>query len=124
MPLLTKSPAARNALIYVTLGALMVVWTGIWLAFLLNNPPETSTSYYWCSGFMLTGLTLLVIGFALGRIGRAARDAELPPVEVTRAVAEADRIVAAGVPVVTPPGTTIAAQPTPVIRQTVASELR
>ena len=32
--------------------------------------------YYWCTGFLLTGFTLLAIGLGIGWIGRAARPAE------------------------------------------------
>jgi hypothetical protein len=82
------STAARTALIYITAGALTVIWTGVWYVYLHNNPPETSNPYYWCGGLLLTGLTLMVIGFGLGRIGRSARHAETPatiasPLEVT-----------------------------------------
>jgi hypothetical protein len=70
--------AARTALIYITAGALMVIWTGVWYLYLRNNPPETNSVYYWCGGLLATGLTLMVIGFGLGRIGRAARHADMP----------------------------------------------
>jgi len=72
------SSAARTALVYVTVGALTVIWTGVWYVYLHNNPPETTSVYYWCGGLLLTGLTLIVIGFGLGRIGRLARHAETP----------------------------------------------
>ena len=35
--------------------------------------------FYWCAIVFFSGLTLFVIGFALGSIGRAARRAEMPP---------------------------------------------
>ena len=41
MALLSKpSSAARTAVLYITVGALMVVWTGVWYAYLRNYPPE------------------------------------------------------------------------------------
>ena len=74
------------SLIYITLGALLDVWSGIWYWYLHSHADEVSqTSYFWCAGFFLTGLTLLIIGLALGQIGRAARHAELPPPEATPA---------------------------------------
>jgi hypothetical protein len=80
MPLSTQpSPAARTALTYITIGALMVVWSGLWFWYLWHNPAETSLVYYLCSGLMLTGITLVVIGLGLGQIGWAARHADLPP---------------------------------------------
>jgi hypothetical protein len=107
MPILTKpSSAARTALIYITLGALIIVWSCIWWVYLRNsvrNGEEVrQVTWYYCYGFLLTGLTLLVIGLALGRIGRAARHAELPPPEVTNVAANATEQVAARAPVAVP----------------------
>jgi hypothetical protein len=76
------SAAARMALAYITVGALTVIWTGVWWAYLRTQEVASVTSYYFCVGFMLTGFTLLVIGLALGRIGRAARPADVGGVEV------------------------------------------
>jgi hypothetical protein len=92
MPLLSNpSPATRTALSYITVGSLTVVWTGIWYVFLYNNPPEPdSTAYYWCTGFLVTGLALLCIGLGLGRIGRAAQRAELIRIEATSPAATTD----------------------------------
>src|SRR5947209_18751229 len=57
MALLTKpSSAARTALVYITAGALIDVWTGIWLWWLSDHPASEST-YFWAYGFLLTGLT-------------------------------------------------------------------
>jgi hypothetical protein len=72
------SSAARTALTYITAGAMMVIWTLVWYLYLHNNPPDTNSVYYWCGGLLMTGLALMVIGFGLGRIGRAARHAEMP----------------------------------------------
>ncbi len=81
MPILSKpSGAARTSLIYITAGALIDVWTIIYWVYLSRHPEgHADLSYYWVYGFFLTGVVLLVIGLALGRIGRAARHAELPP---------------------------------------------
>jgi hypothetical protein len=78
-PILSKpSGSARTAVAYITLGALMGVWSVIWFWYLHNNPPP-GYAYYWCTGLLFTGLVLMVIGFTIGQIGRAARHAELPP---------------------------------------------
>jgi hypothetical protein len=80
MSILSKpSGAARTSITYITAGALIDVWTVIYWVY-LNRHPEghSDASYYWVYGFFFTGLVLLVIGLALGRIGRAARHAELP----------------------------------------------
>jgi hypothetical protein len=40
--------AGRAALIYITVGALTVIWAGVWYVYLFNNPPAES-AYYWCT---------------------------------------------------------------------------
>lgn len=82
MGMLTKSPAARTALIYVTVGALTMIWTAVWFAYMLNNQLTSATPYYWCAGLMATGLTILTLGLVFGRIGRSAQGAEVPPPEL------------------------------------------
>ena len=84
MPLMSK-PAfgPRTAIIYITAGSLLDVWTGVWyMTFARDDHGNISrNTWFWLTGFFLTGLTLICIGFFLGRIGRAARKAELPPSE-------------------------------------------
>jgi hypothetical protein len=66
------------AITYITVGAILGVWTAVWYLYLHHtNAPDGP--YYWCYGLFFTGLTLIIIGLAVGRIGRAARHAELPP---------------------------------------------
>jgi hypothetical protein len=81
MPFLSKpSGAARMSIMYVTAGALIDVWSIIYWVYLNRHPDgHTDVTYYWVYGFFFSGLVLLVIGLALGRIGRAAQHAELPP---------------------------------------------
>ena len=94
MPILSNpSWSSRLAVGYITGGTLIDVWCLIWYSWLKAHPPECDASYYWCVGLALTGLTLVVIGFALGRIGRSAREAELPPKEATPQAIVADRPV-------------------------------
>lgn len=98
MPILSKpSGAVPTAVIYITLGALLVVWPGVWWWFV---PPVSSNGWFWLTGFFITGVVLLAIGLLLGRIGRSARNAELPPEEVTPSVASTDRAAATKQPVV------------------------
>jgi hypothetical protein len=86
-PILSKpSKAAHLAIGFVTLGSLLMVWSAIWFVWMYNHqtPMEAGQSssdapYYWCAIVFFSGLTLFVIGFALGSIGRAARRAEMPP---------------------------------------------
>jgi hypothetical protein len=103
MPLLSRpSAAARTALIYITLGSLIVIWSAIWFVYLKNSTDVKDSTWYFCTGFFLTGLTVFVIGLALGRIGRAARHAELPPPEITLTEASVDQNAAARAPLVAP----------------------
>jgi hypothetical protein len=90
------SPSARTALVYITFGVLIVIWTGVWYIYLVNNRPDTNSPYYWCSGLLLTGIAFVALGFALGRIGQSARQAEIPPEAVitTPLAVDADNNVA------------------------------
>jgi hypothetical protein len=87
------------AIVYVTTGALVEAWSLIWYRWLATHPPEHDWVWYVCYGFILTGLIIFFIGMSLGWIGRAARKAELPPSEVTGAVAQAEKNMAARAPV-------------------------
>jgi hypothetical protein len=83
MPILNKlSGAFPTALIYITVGTLIDIWTMVSLVF---NAPQTQAGYFWVMGFLMTGMALLVIGLLLGRIGRADRTAELTLPELTPA---------------------------------------
>jgi hypothetical protein len=94
------SSAAYTAVVYITVGALTDVWSSVWYLYLSRDAAaHSAATFYLCYAFMLSGLTLLVIGLAIGRIGRAARHAELPPEEVTAAAAQAEQIAAARPPV-------------------------
>jgi len=114
MPILSNpSFAARTAVIYITTGALIDVWSGIWLWYLRDNHSAFDTRWYWCYGFLFTGLTLMLIGCAIGRIGRSARNAELPPEEVTGAGSRAEQNAAARAPLIAPVNPMMARPVTP-----------
>jgi hypothetical protein len=75
-----QTESAKVSLIYITLGSLIDIWTGVYWWIDVRNRADhevTSSTYFWLSGFFLTGLALIVIGVMLGRIGRAARHAEV-----------------------------------------------
>ena len=94
MPILTQPTfGPRTALIYVTVGALVDVWTLVW--YFTRDRAITHTEQFWVIGLCLTGITLLVLGLLLGHIGRAARRAELPPPEATAAEADIQKTAAA-----------------------------
>jgi hypothetical protein len=104
MPIRSKpSSAAKVALAYITLGSLIEVWSAVWYIFLRHDAASHSQeTFYVCYGFLLTGLVLFVIGLAIGRIGRAARHAELPPVEGTPEVSQSEKLAAGRAPIVNP----------------------
>lgn len=91
MPILSH-PAfgPRAALAYITVGSLIDVIVACWYVFMVDkNLPfeENRVTYFVLTTLFLIGLTLLVIGLLLGRIGQSARRAELPPSEVVAAEA-------------------------------------
>src|SRR5579871_6640422 len=103
LPHTKTSGAARTAVIYITIGAIMDVWTVLWYLWMNRHGTTDDAPYFWCYGFFLTGLTLIIIGLALGRIGRAARHAEAP-VDTTASVAATPQMPAA--PAAAPMATT------------------
>jgi hypothetical protein len=121
MPILTQ-PAfgPKLAIGFITAGALIDVWVLVW-RYTIAPPelPPTQKFLFW--GLLLTGLTFLTIGAFLGRIGRAARKAELPPTDSTVKAEAAVQAAAAANPAggVVVPGAT-PTQPTAVPSQPVA----
>ena len=79
MPILTQPAFGPKLSIgFITGGTLLDVWILVW-RFTIAGPELTSTERFWFTGLLLTGATFIVIGLMLGRIGRAARKAEMPP---------------------------------------------
>ena len=99
MPMLTQ-PAfgPRTALSYVTGGALIVVWTLVW--YFTRDHALNKSEWFWVAGFFLSGMTFVILGFLLGPLGRAARQAELPPAEAMAAEANIQKTAAANPPAV------------------------
>lgn len=105
MPLLSHpSFGPRTALVYITLGALLDAWTAVWYFWFARDQEGniSRNTWFWLSGLFLTGLILMLIGFYLGRIGRAARKAEMPPPEVQHEEAAIQQTAAAVPHPVTP----------------------
>lgn len=80
MPL-SANPAARSALAYITIGALMDVWSAIWYWYMRSMQDGNRDGSWWyiCMGLLLSGAVLIIIGLLIGRIGREARHADAPP---------------------------------------------
>jgi len=70
------SGSATLAIGYITTGILMVVWTVVWLIYMLSNHQEAQGPYYICFGLMSSGVAILVIGILTGRIGQEAKNAD------------------------------------------------
>ncbi len=91
-PILSKpSSSAPTSLFYITIGALMTVWSAIWFFYLSRNESDHQIVYYLCTGFLVTGLVLITIGFLIGPLGRHARKAELPPTEAMGTVVQSEQ---------------------------------
>ena len=79
MPLIqnNKNSGASTALVYVTLGALLAVWSGVWFLYENNLEHPSRGVFYICSGLLLTGISLLMIGFFVGSMSRKAHEVEI-----------------------------------------------
>ena len=98
MPILSN-PAfgPRTALAYVTGGTLLCVWTLVW--YCTRDFEMSHTQWFWVAGFFLSGITFLFLGLTLGPLGRAARQAEMPPAEAVHAEAAIQQTAAEHMPV-------------------------
>ena len=68
-PFNERRTATRAALIYITVGVLTMIWAGVWYVYLFNDP-SAGSAYYWCVGFLVTGLMMTLIGLGLGMLSR------------------------------------------------------
>jgi len=110
------SGAAQLAVGYITVGALVLVWSGVWFAWLLLEPGSTTGRFYVCTGTMLSGFVLLCIGLLLGRIGRAAKPADHPPEPAVQTTTDAAGNVTTAAPATAPvPAQPVATAPQPAV---------
>ncbi len=78
---LLRSPSrsAGTAVMYVTIGVLMMIWTGVWYYARHEHWAENSDATaekYICIGLFMSGLAVTVIGLLVGQIGGAAKQAD------------------------------------------------
>lgn len=73
-----QASSAKTSLVYVTLGSLTVIWTIVYYIY-LSRREASDVSYLVCYGLLATGAVLILIGLAVGRLGRAAMKAEVAP---------------------------------------------
>lgn len=132
MPILSH-PAfgPKTALGYVTGGSLLCIWTLVWYFTIGQHRELTDTTRFFLIGLVLTGVTFVFLGLTLGPLGRAARQAELPPADALHAEAVIQQtaaahlpgaaVPAAGMPVAGMPAAPMAAAPmAPVVPAPVA----
>jgi hypothetical protein len=105
------SPATRISLVYITTGALTVIWTSVWYAYLYRNPPEGHGVFYVIAGLLISGITLLGIGLGLGWIGRASRPADDVAAHTPEGPAVVAMTPAAATPIVANPPAPAASTP-------------
>ena len=96
-----QAASAKTSLVYLTIGALTIVWSIIWYIYLNRNNAQPNT-YLWAHGFLATGIVLVVIGLGVGQIGRSAMAAETAPAPAVVATTP-QPAVAAPAPAVVPP---------------------
>ncbi len=90
MAIMSKPSAAPHiSLTFITIGVIMAIPSAVWYAMFR---PENVARFFCVSLFFL-GLAFLIIGFSVGYIGRAARQAELPPSEVMGEVARQEQAI-------------------------------
>jgi hypothetical protein len=85
----------KASLAYITVGALIDVWAGVWYFGFVRGTAMSDTTWFWLVGFFLTGLVLITIGLLLGPISQFARRAELPPGQAVDAEAAIQQTAAA-----------------------------
>lgn len=72
-----QSRSAAHAILYVTVGTLIMIWSILWYALYLRPDPNPSTSQVFLTlGVILSGLAITVIGILFGLIGRSAKAAD------------------------------------------------
>lgn len=73
----SPSRSAAGAIGYITVGALTVIWSGLWYYYFLRpveNPPAWQS--YVCMATIFSGVAVMVIGLLFGLIGRGAKAAD------------------------------------------------
>jgi hypothetical protein len=104
MPL-SANPAARTALMYITTGALVDIWAGVWWYYMHNQGAGDIDRTWWYVdiGLLLSGAILIIIGLTIGRIGHEARHADAPPPSPNAGTSPTQPTMQGNVPVVNNP---------------------
>ena len=73
----TQSRSAAGAILYVTVGTLLMIWSVLtYDYFLMNNPSAPAWQNFLCVGTILSGFAIASIGLLFGLIGRGAKGAD------------------------------------------------
>lgn len=72
-----QSRSAFGAILYVTVGVLMMIWAGLYYYFYLSDASRPSDwQNFLCVGTLLSGLAVAAIGLLFGLIGGTAKGAD------------------------------------------------
>lgn len=72
-----QSKSAAGAILYVTIGTLLVIWSGLWYYFfLMGEPNAPKEQMFACLGIILSGIAVASIGLLFGLISRGAKAAD------------------------------------------------
>ncbi len=73
----SQSRSATGAILYVTVGTLLMIWSCLtYYYFLMNNPSAPAWQNFLCIGTILSGFAIATIGLLFGIIGRGAKAAD------------------------------------------------
>ncbi len=73
----TQSRSASGAILYVTVGTLLMIWSGLYYYYFLSAAERASDwQNFTCIGTILSGLAIASIGLLFGVIGRGAKAAD------------------------------------------------
>jgi hypothetical protein len=106
-PVRQPSASTGTAILFITVGVLMAIWSAVWYFFLARAelaPPQWK--WYVCAGLFFSGLAIMVIGILVGRIGQEAKQADSTVGAVTP-----PQVVAQAPPVVQVPASQVQAVP-------------
>ncbi len=70
------SRSASMAVFYITVGVLVMIWTCVWYSYVATHEEVADWQKYVSAGLFLSGLSVMVIGLLMGRIGSSAKEAD------------------------------------------------
>lgn len=85
-----RTRKTKMAMTFITFGVLMVIWSLIWLIYLVF-PADISGYIYIASGAVISGIAVLAIGMSVGNIGKDANQDEDEAKSEEAAIENGDR---------------------------------